>query len=414
MNSSLFREEAWLARSDKRFGSRILYQPFSLAFFAYSFLVLMAAFLAFAVLAPLQRTELVRGHLRAAGGEVKVYSPVAGAMTRLLVHEGDVVAPGQILAIVNQDKFDAAGKASLASSLSHLDSQLSSVETQIHVLHEQGQESMSALQQQKKLVRRELDLLQSQQQILERRLSLSAAELQRVAQLRDRRMVSESAYGSVLDEWYLAQQLGGNNRLQIESRNLALADLERRIREEPLLKLQQHLELQRVQAQLQARRKELELQGLISIPATAAGTVANLVAGEGDTLSPSVPLLTLLDEGEALEAILHVPSRALGKIALEQSVLLAYDSFPVRVYGYFPARIKAIANAPADPREHLLPLGIQEPVFLVRAAPEADSCGGPDVPALLPGMDFSAYVVIGSETLFERITAPLRGLSGRL
>lgn len=414
MSASLFREEVLLARSDNRFGSRVLYQPLSLAVFAYSFLLVMLAFFTFAVLAPLQRTELVRGQLRSVGGEIKVYSPAAGTIARLLVNEGDVVVPGQLLAIVNQDRFDAAGAASLASNLSNLDTQLSAVEAQIHLLHERAQQSLVALQQQQKLVRGELDLLQSQQEILERRLALSAEELQRVAQLRDRRMLSDSAYGAVLDAWYVAQQLGGNNRLQIEGRHLALAELERRLREEPLSQLQQHLELQRVQAQLQARRKELELQGLISIPAMAAGTVVNLMQGEGASLNPGVPLLTLLDQDKALEAILHVPSRALGKIALEQSVLLAYDAFPVRVHGYFAARITAIAHAPADPREHLLPLGVQEPIFLVRALPAAASGEGADVPDLLPGMDFSAYVVTGSETLFERITAPLRGLSGRL
>ena len=115
-----------------------------------------------------------------------------------------------------------------------------------------------------------------------------------------------------------------------------------------------------------------------------------------------------------MQALLYVPSRALGELRRAQQVLLAYDAYPATVYGYFPARIERIAETVVDPREHIFPLDVQEPIYLVRATPELFSAPHQGQLSFRSGMQFSAYVVIGRQSLLQRLLSPLQRLRRRV
>jgi len=68
-----------------------------------------------------------------------------------------------------------------------------------------------------------------------------------------------------------------------------------------------------------------------------------------------------------------------------------------------------------DPREHLIPLELNEPVYLARARLMQQTVGEPGSGAQLrSGMQFTADIVTGRETILQRVMSPLSGLGRKL
>ena len=94
--------------------------------------------------------------------------------------------------------------------------------------------------------------------------------------------------------------------------------------------------------------------------------------------------------------------------------MLAYDAYPVRTFGAFPATVTFIADTVMDPREVALPHELREPVYLVRARLGAKAIEDTTLERLRPGMQFSAQIVTARQTLLQRVLAPLRSLGRKL
>ena len=73
MTSSLFRAQALRFSQDQAFGEAVFYQPLSLGFASAALLIVVLALLSFAAFAPISQTELVRGHLQASQGSLRVF-----------------------------------------------------------------------------------------------------------------------------------------------------------------------------------------------------------------------------------------------------------------------------------------------------------------------------------------------------
>ncbi len=414
MSQSLFRQEALLAQTGERFGAAMFYQPPALRLFCVGMLLVFAGFLLFAGLVGFKRTEVARGHLNPRAGVVKVYAARAGVLEDLVVREGQRVEAGQRLAIVSARQFDQEGEATQAFLLQQIDRQLQQLDdekqlasTRAALESEQWQQKVMALQA-------ELVLLRDQQELIDSRRSLSEQDYARSSHLHKQGMLPDSQHDQQLDKLYGAQQLSRANLLQIEARGQGLAEVQHRLTMQPLQLRQELLELARARSQLLTRRKEIEAQGAFAVTAPAAGIVSNLLATHGDTLEPNQPLLTLLPADSQLEAWIYLPSRARGEVALQQEIMLAYDAYPVRTFGAFPAEVTFIADSVMDPREVELPHELREPVYLVRARLGEQASEGKALERLRPGMQFSAQIVTARQTLLQRVLAPLHSLGRKL
>ncbi|MBU2099517.1 MAG: HlyD family secretion protein, partial [Gammaproteobacteria bacterium] len=163
-------------------------------------------------------------------------------------------------------------------------------------------------------------------------------------------------------------------------------------------------------SQLIQRREEEKYEQYFSVTAPASGRINNLLQTEGDQLDSRRPFVSIVADKPTYEAQIFVPSRAVGKIASGQRVLLNYDAFPFQQYGSQEAIIRSIEAAAIDPREHLIPLEINEPVYLIKADLVPDTHGL----NLRPGMQFSAQLVTGEKTILQTIFEPLTLLGRRL
>lgn len=414
MSEFLFRQQVTQFQGEQRCGEKIFYQPIALRVFVIALAIVAMCFGAFAALAPLKQTQMVRGHLDPKQGATKVFSPSVGTVTEVLVVEGQAVRKGQVLARVHRGAFDAAGQVALDFTLAQIDTQISA-----HVRHEALILSRSALNEQQlraqiAVAQDELDAMLAQRGVVEQRRTLGESARQRQAHLLALGQAASAQYERALDSHYALEQSLQGLQAQIKSRAGMLLRLQQQLAVEPFSRDAQLIELENARAQLRTRRNELEVERVFSLIAPNAGVVGNLLSPRGASVDPRVPFLTILPKQSELFALLYVPSRALGDLANQQQVMLAYDAYPSRVFGYFPARIVRIADTVVDPREHVFPLELKEPVYLVRAVPDASAAVLAGGLTLRSGMQFSAYVVTGQQSLLQRLLSPLKGLRSRV
>lgn len=414
MSEFLFRQEVARFHDDPRFGEKIFYQPIQLRVFVIALLIVVLCFGVFASVAPVQQTEMVRGHLDPKQGAMKVFSPTAGTVNEVLVRDGDAVHRGQVLARIARSTFDSSGHAALDYSLDQIDVQITQQSRHKILLVKRSRLNEEQIAAQLKARQQELDAMLAQLHVVKKRHVLSERAVQRQAQLLTQRQAASAQHERALDSMYSLEQAAQSVQAQIESATAAMLILQQQLDQESFARQAQVLEVEKLLAQLRARRAELEVGDAFTITAPSDGIVSNLLAMLGASVNPRVPFLTLLPLTSDMQALLYVPSRALGSLDEAQQVLLAYDAYPSRVYGYFPARIERIADTVIDPREHIFPLDVQEPIYLVRATPDLNSERGSESLNFRSGMQFSAYVVTGRQSLLQRLLSPLQRLRSRV
>jgi membrane fusion protein len=414
MSEYLFRQEVAQFQDDLRFGEKIFYQPIHLKIFVIALLIAALCFGVFAAMAPLKQTEMIRGHLNPKQGAMKVFSPTTGTVGEVLVAEGDVVVKGQVLAHIMRSTFDSTGHAALDYSLRQIDVQIAQQARHKALIVAQSDLNSQQLCAQIKARQEELEAMHAQLRTVEKRHALSEKDVQRQVRLLSLGQTASAQHERALDSLYALEEAMQSVQARSKSAAAALLGLEQQLDQEPFARQAQVLEIEKVLAQLYARRNELEVGDAFSLTAPSDGIVSNLLSPLGASVDPRIPFLTLLPSDAQMQALLYVPSRALGELADAQQILLAYDAYPARVFGYFPARIERIAETVLDPREHVFPLDVQEPIFLVRATPDLSFEADNENLSFRSGMQFSAYVVTGQQSLLQRLLSPLQRLRSRM
>lgn len=414
MSEFLFRQEVAQFQDDSRFGEKVFYQPIHLRIFVIALILVALCFGVFASLAPLKQTAMVRGHLNPKQGAMKVFSPANGTVGEVLVAEGEMVRKGQVLARIMRSTFDSAGHAALDYSLNQIDVQIAQQSRHKALVVAQSTLNSQQISAQIKARQEELDAMVAQLHTVEKRHALGERDVQRQVHLLKLRQTSSAQHERALDSLYALEQVMQSLQAQIKSTAGVLLGLEQQFDQEPFARQAQVLEIAKALAQLRARRNELKVSDAFSLTAPSDGIVSNLLSQLGASVNPRVPFVTLLPFEADMQALLYVPSRALGELADAQQILLAYDAYPARVFGYFPARIERIAETVLDPREHTFPLDVQEPIYLVRATPDLSVEANSENLSFRSGMQFSAYVVTGQQSLLQRLLSPLQRLRSRV
>jgi membrane fusion protein len=136
---------------------------------------------------------------------------------------------------------------------------------------------------------------------------------------------------------------------------------------------------------------------------------------QGQTITTSTPLLSLVPAEAVLEAHLLVPSRAMGFIAPRQTVAIRYQAFPYQRFGSAKGCITAISKTLITPSEVTLPVPLHEPVYRVTVALEAQTVTayGAEMP-LQAGMVLDADIWLDQRRLLEWVFDPLYSITGRL
>jgi membrane fusion protein len=415
MAEGLFRTQALQASRRRLWGDMLLVQPPGTATMLVLVLVFLSAAAALLAFGEFTRTERVSGYLVPEGGVIGLRTPRPGLVARVRVAEGDRVAAGARLVRIRDPRALEAGAPAGASALGTIDDRLDRLGRlrglELARFEADRAADRAALERiegrRRNLLERRSGLgrsIELAERALARQSGLAGAghvSLQRLeraeAELLEVRRRHQTLQGALLelDEEgaRLRRRLGGWSH----RRGVRLAELDDR---------RDHL-----------RRERFDTGGRVDfwLRAPRTGRVASLGVVEGESVRPGQDLLTLLEPDARMNAVLLVPSRAVGFVRAGQRVRLLYDAFPYTRFGVHAAEVIRVGRSILAPSELGGAATAREPVYKVRARPRSGTVRARgEVFPLQAGMALEADIELERRPLWHWLLEPLLALEGRL
>lgn len=260
----------------------------------------------------------------------------------------------------------------------------------------------------------ELDNIGRQQDVQQDLVAVAIENLNAIADLTKRGVVSETEYKArqerVLGYRQQLASLGQQKAALVARQQQTALALERL----PMEEEEALSKLVSARADLERQRLEIEGRRAITLVAPIHGRVTALQATRGGQAS-NRPLLSILPQGGVLEAHLYVPTRAIGFVEEGQAVRLAYDAFNYRRFGVYDGIVRDVSATILSPDNVPGPIAPQEPVYRVTVSidQQAVEAYGKAVP-LQAGMTLSAEIILEKRSLIQWLHDPLLSLRGRV
>lgn len=389
-------------------------------------LVLGAALLAFALLGQATRKARVAGVLMPGDGVLALSSPQPGRVARLLVREGQTVQAGQLLAVLHTGGATQQGDTATLVAQS-LQARKDGLAAEQRAAAAQAQQRQTALADRTRSLQTDITQAEGELESARQRSALAAKSVARQQQLAHEGFVS-AAQVQTQQETLLDVQMRERN---------AQRNLEGLRREAQGVQADLHA----VATQLQAQRAQFEQSAALltqqeaengaraewTLTAPKAGTVAAVLARDGQVLPAGQTLLSLIPGGgrakaSPLQAELYAPSRTAGFIAPGQSVWLRMQAFPYQKFGMAQGQVTTVSRTPVAPQDLpagmaqalLAAAGANEPLYRVTVALASQSLAAyGQAQPLRPGMTLDADVIQERRAIWEWVLEPLLAAQAR-
>lgn len=411
----LFRTEAIINYAPKKYGSTLIYMPISLNLFTAVFFLIFIAAAIFISLATFKTTVTVRGNLNSRDGNVKLYPPNSGSYEEILVTEGQFVEKGEILAKISMQEYNNFGIDKRLSSLTFYNEEVDHLKEQELVFNTQHTNVITQLRASIQGIEEELNFLDLEHNVIEQRIIYSDQNVHAQQVLFNNENLSINALNQHHNNHLgLLQQLHSlDARISVKNNNLIEVSI--RLDQLPTTLQETKLNYENQLSQLNYKIREIENNLNSIIIAPFSGNITSITSTIGDMSNPREPLLVITPQNSTLEAVLYLPSQAVGTIQSGSEVLLTYDAFPFQVYGNYNGEIISISKTSVDPREHLFPVSsIQEPVYLAKVNLNQQYVSGTEVYQLQSDMIFTAEIVLAEMSIIEYIFEPILKLGRKL
>jgi len=427
---SLFRPESLHSRQQAWLGSIQVVQPLGVRWLTFGVLAAVIAVGTLLFWGQTTRKAHLSGVLVPDRGLVRIVPPVAGTLTLLAVHEGQVVRAGELLATMRVDAPSLNG-ASQRGLQQTFDTRLRSLDEAARQAAVLKQARERALAERIEALQRELVQVDAQAALQQQRLALkpntssALAEqaLGRLESLGGEHFVSSAQVQAKAEDVLGLKADGAALARQRQSLQREGAALEADRREVPLQTAQRLGEIERDRAEIAEGAARADAQAAVrqlEVRAPADGVISALLAGAGQSITADAALATLTPAGAQLQAQLLAPSSALGFLRPQQRVLLRLQAFPYQKFGLQAGTVLQVAQAPLQLSElATLPMvagkGSTEPLYRVTVTLDRQTVAvGEQALALLPGMQLDADVMLEKRRLIEWLFEPLLGWSRRV
>jgi len=413
---SLFRQEVLAAQSDTASGPAITIRPVSAGRLTAFFCVLSVAVLLLLVFGSYTKKERVQGVVQPPAGVATVVLPEAGLLRRVLVRDGQSVKAGDVIAEITNERFSDAGNTQ-ALLERNLQGQQDQVRTQATHQAEAQQAALAALDQRIAQAQRDLGTLGEETRLQEQQIASSRKLQQQLEPLLAERIISDLQYEqqrqTVLEQTARLQSLK-------RQRSATEAELAQARDERERLSAQHRVErasLDRDLLSLQQEQVQRRGAHITLIKAPVDGTISGLLATAGQTLSAGTSIASVVPGTSAMEALLYVPSTAIGFIREGQHVRVSYDAFPYQRFGQYHGTVRTVSRtdvAVAGPGGAAA-TGDRRAYFLVRVALDTPTVQayGTEIP-VKPGLTLAADIEIDTRRLIRWMLDPLFAFSGKL
>ena len=415
MTESLFREEALVARLDTSTGESIAIRPVSAPRLTAFFVAMALAVIAVLVFGSYTKKERVQGVLRPQAGVAAVVPQMAGVVSRVLVSEGAAVKAGDVLIELTQERFSDAGNTDTLLE-QNIESQRQRLLNQAGGQQQVGSATRGAVQQRVTQARRDIGTLGEEIRIQNQLIEGARRQLDKLKPLLDEQVISDLQY-----EQQRTTVLDQSARLQTLKRQLAAAESELAQAQEELKRLSGQSQVDRAGLDrdlLTLEQQKVQRRGDRSsvLRAPVDGTVSGLVATPGQSVTPVMTLASLVPAGSRLEAVLQVPSTAIGFIKPGQVVRLAYDAFPYQRFGLYTGKVASVSQTDvAAESVASAQNGDRRAVFIVKVALDTDRVRAYEAEiALRPGLLLAADIELDRRPLYRWMLDPLYAFGGKL
>lgn len=430
---SLFRNEALQNQQQKYYGAIILRSPKVFIWLSTAVLCFAVLLLALLIWGEYTRRASLSGYVIPEGGVLRVYSPLAGRVSALHVHEGQEVEVGHALVTVLDERFREQGPESRSAVLAQIESKQRSLRSVVGEQKQLYERTRIGLKTRIQALERELAQLQDEQKTLQQRLELATTMEQRFKDLHAQNFVSVV---QLQDKTEATSEL--RYRVQLNERNQTsiARELQSLQTELEVLPMRERTQLSELERNLQGAQQELiETQSKreMVVRAPTAGRVTGMSAKLGAGVDPERPLMTFVPldaDKAALEVHLFAPSKDAGFIRPGQSVRIRYQAYPYQKFGHYDGLVQEVSGSPMLPAELPYPVAAKseglsllaglpampntDPMFRIRIRPQ-----NPYVmaygqkQALQPGMQVEADVMLDTRSLLEWIFEPLLSVRGK-
>lgn len=415
MTHALFRSEAIEAQQEALQGGVLIAAPPALRVLVIASVMIACVLIGYACWGEYTRKAHVAGYLAPTRGLIKIHTPQTGRVLEKRVSEGQLVKQGDTLLVISSEHATTATAETQAAMLRELAARRDSLRRELEKQGEIDRLGASGLRDRIRGLEAELTQAATQLKIQHSRVISAERTVRRNAELLDRRFVSEAAM-QIKQEELLDQrgQLAAIERsITGLQRDLDAARVD--LAASALRRANNGAGLQRQISEIEQELTEGDARREVVLVAPADGTVTNVFAETGQTVTPGLPLLSILPAGAALEARLLVPTRAAGFIRAGQEVALRYQAFPYQRFGHHLGRVVTVGRTVIQPNEVSLPVAVQEPVYLVTVSLRAQDVHayGQDL-ALQAGMMLDADVRIDRRSLIAWLFDPVLSVAGRV
>jgi membrane fusion protein len=413
---SLFRKEVLKARQGSWLGGIAVASPLGRWVMLVLAAMLGASVVLFLVLGHYTRRESVVGQLVPSGGLLGVTAPGPGTITRVFVREGDQVRAGDVLAEISSDQDNSTLGDTHVLVGQQLELQRQRLESDLATQQQLATQQIDALRDKARLLQEQLAQVTDQVGLQKQQVVGAQALLDRIRPLGAKGYVSalqiQQQEAAVLEartqyKTLIRQQLDASQ---------ALAAVQQQTDQLPLDASTRQNETQRQLATIRQSIAQNEAQRAILLRAPSDGTVSAVVAKAGQMVAAAQPILSVLPAGSRLQALLLVPSRAIGFVEPGSRVVLRYEAFPYQKFGQQYGCVTDISRSALSPAEIGALVGQQAREPLYRVQVDLDHQSVPaygKVEPLKAGMALQADILMEKRSLIEWVFEPLYGISHR-
>ena len=383
--------------------------------------VLITALLGVVVFGDVSKKARVTGIIVSGNGSATVSSPISGALSKMLVSEGQLVKPGDILFEVSADNMTNTGSATDAVK-QRIAARRRALFQQAEAIKAESQHHTDEILVKIAGARRTASSLDQKLLNTKQLLLIAQKKIDRVTTLAE-----QGFYSTVQREEEEEKILSLKSSLNglMEDREQMLTNIESLKAEAQAATFNSRsllAQLDQASESLEQESVELDSRSLIRKIAIAPGRVANIAYGVGQYVVAGQSLLAIMPESGSLEVNLFVPSRAIGRIRHGQKVSIRYHAFPYQQFGRRLGKISDIGSTPFAPTE--LPVSVASTVIgyaqpsretkssipegLYRIKVTIDkSAEGVPLP-LKPGMTLDADIIVGQVKVWQWMFEPFR------
>ncbi len=276
--------------------------------------------------------DLLAASGRIEGDEVVVAPKVAGQVVKIFRDKGEMVAPGEPLALISSEQIAA---------------QLKAAQDQERYWRQRLEQSRIDLDYTRGQVKTAIDAAQAQMEAAAAQVEEARAQAARYA--KDFRR-----YQALLSRRVIAQQLLDQAQANHQAADAALAARAKRLVEAQAQLAQARLltktveakeaDLQAISAQLQTAQAKIQEAAAnledTQIKSPSRGVILTREAEPGLVVSPGTPLFTLVDL-DRLYLKVFIPEAQIGKLRLGQEARIFVDAHPDR---HFDAKVSRVSQ----------------------------------------------------------------------